>query len=352
MERLFSNCSSNRLDEAADGEVTISHSRRRFLAQTGAIAANAVWMPVFKLRPGSARTTCPAPPNFPPSIELYQQGYENWANEIRVDDLWTCAPRTPADVVTIANWAFSNGYRMRPRGYMHNWSPLTVTPGTTCQTKVVLVDMTRHLTAMQIVPGPSVTVNVQTGASMEALLGYLEQAGYGVTSAPAPGDLSVGGVLAIDGHGSAVPAQGETQPPGHTYGSLSNLIVSVRAVVWDQAQGQYVLRNFDRSDPNCKAFLTHVGRAFLTDVTLRVGANANLRCVSYVDIPASELFAAPDAGVSRTFASFVERTGRVEAIWFPFTVHPWLKVWSVSPTKPLLSREVTSPYNYPFSDNV
>ncbi|HEX2491199.1 MAG TPA: cholesterol oxidase substrate-binding domain-containing protein, partial [Blastocatellia bacterium] len=46
----------------------------------------------------------------------------------------------------------------------------------------------------------------------------------------------------------------------------------------------------------------------------------------------------------------VESAGRVEAILFPFTTHPWLKVWSVSPTKPLLSRKVTSPYNYPFSD--
>jgi FAD/FMN-containing dehydrogenase len=350
MKRFFSKCFSNVPDGAVKAKTTMSRSRRRFLAQSGAIAANAVWLPAFKLRPGSARTTCPAPPNFPSSIELYQQAYENWANEIRVEDMWTCAPRTPADVVTIANWAYANGYRMRPRGYMHNWSPLTVTPGTTCQTKVVLVDMRQHLTAMQINPSPLATVTVQTGASIEALLGYLEQAGYGVTATPAPGDLSIGGVLAIDGHGAAVPAQGETRLPGHTYGSLSNLIVSVRAVVWNQAQGQYALRNFDRSDSRCKAFLTHVGRAFLTDVTLRVGANSNLRCVSRVDIPASELFAAPGTGALRTFASFVENTGRVEAILFPFTTHPWLKVWSISPTKPLLSRKVTSPYNYPFSD--
>ncbi len=356
MKRFISKCSKNWigsknwLDDATGSKKTISRSRRKFLAQTGAIAANAVWLPVFKLRPGSARATCPAPPNFPTSIELYQQVYENWANEIRVEDVWTCAPRTPDDVVTIANWAYSNGYNIRPRGYMHNWSPLTVTPGTTCQTKVVLVDMTRHLTAMQIVPTPTVTIKVQTGASMESMLAHLEKFGYGVTAAPAPGGLSVGGVLAIDGHGAAVPAQGETRLPGHTYGSLSNLIVSVTAVVWDQSQGQYALRTFHRSDPNCKAFLTHAGRALLTEVTLRVGANTNLRCVSYVSIPASELFAAPGGGGARSFGSFVESAGRVEAIMFPFTTNPWLKVWSVSPTKPLLSREVTSPYNYPFSD--
>jgi FAD/FMN-containing dehydrogenase len=44
--------------------------------------------------------------------------------------------------------------------------------------------------------------------------------------------------------------------------------------------------------------------------------------------------------------------GRVEAIWFVFTDKPWLKTWSVAPTKPLTSRHVVAPYNYLFSDNV
>jgi hypothetical protein len=98
--------------------------------------------------------------------------------------------------------------------------------------------------------------------------------------------------------------------------------------------------------------LAHVGRAFLTEVTLRVGANYNLRCVSHVDIPATELFAAPGSGATRTFASFVERTGRVEAIWFAYTSRPWLKVWSVAPGRPLTSRPVVAPYNYVFADNI
>jgi FAD/FMN-containing dehydrogenase len=63
------------------------------------------------------------------------------------------------------------------------------------------------------------------------------------------------------------------------------------------------------------------------------------------------LFAAPGSG-GRTLASFLESDGRVEAIWFAFTEVPWFKVWSVAPTKPLTSRRVTAPYNYPFSDNV
>jgi FAD/FMN-containing dehydrogenase len=226
-----------------------------------------------------------------------------------------------------------------------------VSGSSTAPERVLLVDTTKHLTSIGRAAGGKVTV--QTGASMQALLTALEADGCGITAAPAPGDVSVGGVLAIDGHGAAIPASGEARATGMTYGSLSNLIRSFDAVVWDAAARQYVLRTFDRSHPHAKAFLTHLGRAFLTSVTLQVGANPSLRCVSRVDVPAAELFAAPGtAGAGRTFSRFLDEAGRVEAIWYPFTDNPWLKVWTVAPVKPLTSRAVTSPYNYPFSDQL
>ncbi|MER5267584.1 cholesterol oxidase substrate-binding domain-containing protein [Actinosynnema sp. NPDC002837] len=315
-------------------------SRRRFLG-----ASAVAWLPVAALSPGEVAGD--PPPAFPAGIDLYRQAYQNWAGEIRTDDLWTCAPRTPAEVALLANWAHGQGFTLRPRGFRHGWAPLTVTADTTGADRVVLVDTTRHLKAMTALPD---AVRVQTGASMDDLLAFLEDAGLGVTNTPAPGDLTVGGVLAINGHGTSVPAVGETRPPGHTYGSLSNMIMSLTAVVWDG--GEYRLRTFQRDEPECAALLTHVGRAFLTEVTLRVGANQNLRCVSRVDIPTGELFAPPGSGATRTFASFLDQAGRVEAIWFVFTDHPWLKTWSVAPTKPPTSRHVVAPYNYVFSDNV
>lgn len=313
---------------------------RRGLLRASAAAAGA------SLIPGAATE----PPDFPAGIEVHRKAYENWAGEIRVDSVWTCVPRSPADVVTVVNWAHDHGWSVRPCGYRHGWAPLTVT--TQASATTMLVDTTQYLTAMQVVGTAPAAVRVQTGASMDALLAFTEDAGLGVTNTPAPGDLSVGGVLAINGHGTSVPATGETPTPGHTYGSLSNLVLSLTAVVWDAAAGRYALRTFQRADPDCNAFLTHVGRAFLTEVTLRVGADHNLRCRSYVDIPTTELFAAPGSGAARTFASFVDDAGRVEAIWFAFTTHPWVKVWSVSPQRPLTSRPVVMPYNYPFSDNV
>ena len=329
---------------------TSSLSRRQFLV--GATALSTIsWVPVFRVSAAVAATQ--APPTFPPSIALYQQAFQNWSGEIVVEDVWTCAPQTSEDVVTIANWALANGYRIRPRGMRHTWTPLVIPVGSDPKS-VVLVDTTRHLTSVSIDgSGSPVTVKAQTGATMEALLSDLEQAGYGLTATPAPGDVTVGGVLAIDGHGTAIPAQGETLMPGHTYGSLSNLIISLTAVVWEESSRQYTLRTFARSDPDARAFLVHVGRAFITDVTLLVGTNTRLRCQSRVDLSAATLFAAPGSSDgSPTFASFVERAGRVETIWFPFTSNPWLKVWTVSPTRPPTSREVTTPYNYVFSDTL
>jgi FAD/FMN-containing dehydrogenase len=322
-------------------------SRRTLLTGSAALAALGATRAIGTVPAGSARATCAPPPNFPAGIELHQTVYQNWAGAIRVDDVWTCRPGTPADVVTLANWALDNRYALRPKGYAHGWSPLTVTAGSTCAARVVLVDTTAHLTAIGL--GPAATVTVQTGAAMDTLLAFLEDNGYGLTATPAPGDLSVGGVLAVDAHGTAIPARGEVPQAGDSYGSLSNRVVSLTAVVWDRASGRYALRAFDRTHPDCPALLTHLGRAFLTEVTLRVRADCHLRCVSDLSIPASELFGATGP---RTFASFVESTGRVEAIWFPFTGNPWLKVWSVSPDRPPTSRPTTTPYNYPFADNV
>ena len=322
-------------------------SRRRFL--TGATALGALaYLPACRVPPPRI-PSCEPPPGFPPSIPLVPEHFENWSREIALEPAWTCAPRTAPDVVTIANWAWRKGYKVRARGAAHTWAPLVIAPAATCAAKVVLLDTTRHLTRVTIAPG---VVTAETGVRMETLLTHLEEAGYGLTAVPAPGDVTLGGVLAVAAHGTAIRAAGEVRIPRTTYGSLSNLVLSVTAVVWDADQGQYVLRTFLRSDPQSSVFLAHIGRALVTEVTLEVGANHRLRCQSHVSIPARVLFAAPEAGAPRTFAAYIERTGRAEAIWFPFTEKPWLKVWTRTPTRPPLSRHVRHPFNYPFSDTL
>ncbi|WP_436988774.1 cholesterol oxidase substrate-binding domain-containing protein [Streptomyces sp. enrichment culture] len=325
------------------------------LAVTGATAPAAA--PAFAGGaadvPGVPGVSGTDPSGFPEQVRLYRSPYRNWSGETVSDGLWACAPRDTGQVVAVVNWAHRNGWTVRPRGHSHGWSPLTLADGARDGRPVLLMDTTRHLTDVRVSApaGSPASVRAGAGVSMEELLTRLEEHGLGLTAAPAPGDLTLGGVLAVDAHGTAVPARGEVRAPGGTYGSLSNRVLSLTAVVWDADGGEYTARTFDRDHPDCAVLLAHLGRALVTEAVLRVGGNDNLRCVSRTDIPATELFAPPGRG-GRTLASFVEETGRVEAIWFAFSEHPWLKVWSVSPGRPLTSRPVDRPYNYPFSDNV
>ena len=325
-------------------------SRRAFLAGTAAAGALA-WIPVFRVTPAMAAATATPPPNFPASISVYQQAYQNWAGMIVIDDVWTCAPASAADVVTLANWAHANSYRLRASGMSHGWSPLVLPEGNS-GAGYVLVSTTESLTSVSVTAGSPATVTAQAGITMDALTTAVAAAGYGLCAIPAPGDITLGGALAINAHGSAIPATGETKLSGQTYGSLSNLIVSLTAVVWNSATSQYVLKTFARSDPDIRAFLAHLGRAFVTQVTLQVAASQNLRCQSWVDVTAADLFAPPASAGSSSLASYVDGAGRVEAIWFPFTTTPWLKVWSIAATKPALSIAVTSGYNYSFTNSV
>jgi FAD/FMN-containing dehydrogenase len=320
-----------------------SWTRRGFLRSAAALAAVPV---LVAADPAQAAAELP---DFPSGVALYRSAYRNWVGEITADGLWACAPADGGQAADVVNWAWRHGWTVRPRGSAHGWSPLTITEGTPSDAPVLLVDTASHLTGLALESGSSVRAGA--GVTLEALLTHLEEHGLGVTAAPAPGDLTLGGALAVDAHGTAVPAGGERRLPGHTYGSLSNLVLSLTAVVWDADSDAYVLRTFHRDEADCAALLTHLGRALVTEVVLRVGANTDLRCVSRTDIPAGELFAAPGSE-GRTLASWLDEAGRVEAIWFAFTECPWLKVWSVAPTKPLTSRRVTKPYNYPFSDNV
>ena len=158
-------------------------------------------------------------------------------------------------------------------------------------------------------------------------------------------------MLAIGGHGTAIQGNNETPITGKTYGSVSNQVLSLTAVVWNPSTSQYVLQTFSRNDPGIKPLLVHVGRAFITDVTLQVGADVNLQCVSYWTIPQTTLLAASVSRPARqSFQSLVLSSGRVELISFPFTTLPWLKVWNIAKSKPFFSNGVSGPYNYAFAN--
>lgn len=319
--------------------------RRTFLAATGAAAAGG-WTRLAPALAGSIDAD--PPPGFPSGVDLLRERFRNWSRGIVVDDLWTCRPSNGAELVRIVNWAARHGWRIRARGYSHNWSPLIVDPED-LDRDVVLVDMTAGFTGAEMVD--DLAVRVGAGTSMESLLGYLESRGCGVTSCPAPGDLTVGGVLAIDGHGTGIPASGEAPVEGRTWGTMSNRVLSLTVIAWDEGLGRYAIRTVERSDPDAAALMVSLGRAMILEAVLRVEPNHNLRCESWTSIPGAELFAPPGSS-GRLFTDFLAESGRVEAIWYPFTANPWLKVWTVEPNRPFWAREVSSPFNYGFSDNL
>lgn len=302
----------------------------------------------------------PDPSGFPQGIPVIQETFENWSQMIVVPNVWTCAPTSEDDVVRVCNWAAGARYRVRARGIMHGWSPLTVTQADGPNT--MLIDMT----GLDTIKRPTAAsgeqpaqVVVQTGATMDALMNVLEWSGggppdLGFTFAhiPAPGHITVGGALAINAHGTGVATPPNDALPS-PYGSLSNQLLAFTAVVTLDGSDAYVAHTFTRDDTDAKAFLAHCGRALLLNVTLQVVENYNLRCQS--SFPSTTtLFAPPIKGtpLPGSVGAHLNESGRVEVIWFPFSDDPWLKVWTVTPSKPAESVQVSTPYNYGFSDNL
>jgi hypothetical protein len=314
-----------------------------------------------------------APSGFPSGIPISRERFVNWAQMIDVPSVWTCVPQTEGDVVRVCNWATGAGFSVRARGIMHTWSPLTVTQGESTD-KLLQVDLTQKLNrVVSITPAMDdrpAQVVVQAGATMDKLMAALEDApggrginanGFSFAHIPAPGNITVGGALAINAHGTAIPRlpNDDFDIP---YGSLSNQVLAFTAVVTMPGSTAYTAQEFTRGDADAKAFLAHCGRALLLSVTLQIVDNYNLRCQSFMSIPSTTLFARPtgNAPPPGSVGEYLDHSGRIEVIWFPsFPIlgitppsYPWLKVWTVTPGKPPTSRTVTGPYNYPFSDNL
>ena len=303
-------------DESPQSRTALS---RRRLMQGAAAAGVAAWIP-FQQIP-AAQAALPAPPSFPGGIPLFQQSYNNWAGDIAVDGVWTCTPRTPADVVTLANWARGQGWRLRAKGSSHNWSPLSLAKNGSDSATVVLVDTKTSLTAISVDTATS-RVRVQTGATMLALLTALEAKGLGVTAAPAPGDLTVGGVLAIDGHGTAVPRTGRDEA-GRPHVRLDQ---QPRAGAHRRRVGQ---RDVAVRAAHVRAAGTRGRRAASRTSAGRSSPRSSSRsartsgCAARAGSTSRPPRCSRRAGSGgRTFASYLTSAGRVEAIWFPFTRQP------------------------------
>ncbi|CAG7829746.1 unnamed protein product, partial [Allacma fusca] len=282
---------------------------------------------------------------FPSSIEHKKIRYRNWSREIDAI-LWCTYPGSVFQVLEIVNWARNVGVRVHASGHRRSWVPLAVHKN---DTDVILIS-TQYLTSMKVISNTTGDSSfwVEPGIFMEDLLKRLEEDSLTVSVIPSIGRITLGGALAISAHSTGVPITGEILQPGHTYGSLSNLIIGFTAVVYDQDLDMYTVKRLHRSDPDSSAIITNrSGRSFITNLTLRAGPLQWYECLSITNIPAHELFA---LSVPKTLTGILEGTGRLEAIWFVHSQYPWLKIWNLTDMKPRSSREVTSPNNYPFAN--
>ncbi|CZF79545.1 Cholesterol oxidase, substrate-binding [Grimontia celer] len=289
--------------------------------------------------------------------EFYYITYENWSQDIKVKSVMAASAKVKEDLERVAEWALENGYAVKAFGSMHNWSPLIISE-TEPKDKILLLDVSafNHLEMVESHQDYGV-VRAGSGVQAENLYAFLEaQAGgnpdipgYAFSNTPAPGNLSLAGMLSIGGHGTKVSYNGSDENETLN-GSISNNVLSVTALVWNGSK--YTLRTFTRDEEDGDLFLTALGATLIFEVTMLVQPNYNLRCQSFTDIHYAELFASTQEESTFSIANILDTAGRMEVIWFPYSQKPWLKVWSNEAEQPAGSRAVSGPYNYPFSDNI
>src|SRR5690242_10427051 len=147
-------------------------SRRRFVGAGAALAAGAVgWDALSGVSSWADAAAAGAPRGFPGGVAVSRRRFVNWAQQIEVAGVWTCAPRTPDEVVAVVNWAWRHRYRVRALGRAHGWSPLALAATPSTRPRVLLVDTTAHLTRMRLATCGPPAVVAQAGATMEDLLG-------------------------------------------------------------------------------------------------------------------------------------------------------------------------------------
>ncbi|CAG7822132.1 unnamed protein product, partial [Allacma fusca] len=240
------------------------------------------------------------PPNFPLHIPVNFTDYRNWAGEIHKES-WIAYPENSDQILELTNWARHHGFKVRPSGSKHTWAPLTIQQNDYPSEMVLVIDTTRHLTKMKVIstqPGHSVFW-AETGIKFFEVLEKLEESNLGIGSFPNVKGPTLGGILAVGGRGVGSYGANESSPPDHSFGSVSNLVISLTAVVYNPVFDSYVLQEFHRSHPEAKAFLVHLGRAFITNVTMRAGPLLNYTLNSRADFK-PEIFFGPPAGTAQT----------------------------------------------------
>jgi hypothetical protein len=288
--------------------------------------------------------------------------FEDWSEYTKVAGVEWVAAGSAQDVVDQCNNAVKDGRKIRALGHCHNWSPLVLQSGTNPQGFRLIDTSLLNSMSAAVVDG-QLQATFGTGTTLFAATKFLEQQdnhglseapGYSFLNMPTVGALTLGGILAVGGHGTSVPFGAQQEPA--LMGCLSNMIVSFKAVTTDPDNPnshEYAIREFSRADPDASAFLVHLGRAFITEVTLAAVPNYYTKLTSLFPNMAEVMVApAPPAPLpADALASLLNAHGRVEVIWFPYQDKAWVQCNTRLPQKPTQPL-VPGPNNYGWMNGI
>jgi len=284
------------------------------------------------------------PDSFPEGIEAEFRHVENWSRMLQVTDVLTARPRHEEQCLQIVRWAASTGWRVRPMGALHTWVPILLEDAD----RIVLIDQSAMTGLVAFTEEPVPAVTLQAGTTLAEATAILESIdnggrwpapGWGWPDYPGIPDVTVAGMCAIGAHGAGIRTRSDQED---LFGTVSNLIVGFRAIVSEK--DGYVIRDFTRDDPDAAAFLVHLGHAYLLTLCMRAVPNCILsRRVEYPDW--TESFAEPGPSLpTQSLQSLVEKHGRVQQLWFPFTQTPIVQHFSEEPGEPTVEDiNVTAP---------
>ena len=297
--------------------------------------------------------------------------YHNWSYELDLGNMPVASPTDADEVASLCNWCAEHGHCVRAIGSRLSWAPLTVGHKDATDAKFVLLDMLKmnHVSVdASRTRFPFPVVHAQPGVMMIDLLDALHRTpnddtppgepniGYYFPNVPGVAEVTLGGVLAINGHGTSLDVPG--QPAAFSgHGTMSSRIVQFTAICFDDADDMYKPKVFVRGacGGEDSAFLVSLGRTVLVEVVLRLERNVHLHCRSTMDTHSSTLFATPTPSCPVPRGSVQEllnQTGRLEVIYYPHLPdaedYPWVHTWEAVERQPSGSHAVTGfvPYHF------
>jgi FAD/FMN-containing dehydrogenase len=224
----------------------------------------------------------------------------NWGRTARCIPEYTFYPTSLDDLVTIVNFARSNGKTIRAVASGHSWSALAPTDD-------ILVSVRKlNKVSLDVTDEDHPLVVMECGATVREVNDVLEQHGYALPFNVVLESVRLGGLIATGSHGS-----------GWNHQTLSDLVQAIEIVT---ATGE--LRRFEAGvddEEVMNAVRLNLGMfGLIYRITLRIHRSYTVRALDR------------HFGIEETLANlqeWVPAHENLDIFWWPFTDRCWIKQW-------------------------